>query len=93
MHEIRILALTEVGKEAIQKHLSEGFKTPRVQKLLFNKLGWNQKVVQLEPLLVTFELSKKEYQELIKYDDMKALFERIMREKGAGPNDYQITGE
>jgi hypothetical protein len=94
LKRVTIIAKTQAGKEAIEKHIEESFKVGKIKKTMFKMMGFSQETITQNPLTLKIELSNKHYQALIKPEHFILPIIDALKENGAIKNkDYTIKVE
>ena len=87
--KIRIKALTEKGKSALEQHLQESYKLSRTQRIARKMAGIWQEKVSDDPYIL--EIGSKKLGPLVQHKHLVMLAEETMQANGAEKGiDYEV---
>lgn len=93
MRAIKIIAISEAGTIAINKHIAESFRLKRREKMTFTMLGFKQEIISQNPLILELSMNNRIGQ-LVKADDFSSRIQESLKENNAMRDiDYRIEVE
>lgn len=89
---MKIQALTDKGKEAIQQHMLERNKLSRFnpQRIMYEKF-FSEEIISQDPFILEVEIKNSALSRAIRFEDLKSRIEEAMAKNGAEPEDYLIN--
>lgn len=94
MKSVKIIAVNNKGKMALEHHVFESLKASKKNKLMFKMLGYSQEVISDNPYTLELSLRQKTFQVLVKCEDICKKIEEALNENGAiRGRDYILEGK
>jgi len=87
---IKITALTDKGKTALQQHIDETRKLKRTERAMQKILGIVHTVVNQDPLTVEIEIRNKRLVSVVKTKHLIQEIDETMENNGASTEDYKV---
>lgn len=91
MKEIKIIAKSKTGEEALDTHIKESLKTRLDKKLIMKQLGIVQSVICKDPLTLLVEFRNKRLQKIVQPNHIALEIKEALQKNGAyETKDYEI---
>lgn len=90
MKEVIIKALNLRGKKALEQNIEESKKVKWLQKRKFKQMGYEQIVINTEPLTLTIKINNPHFQQVL--DKKTFMFQIIntLEKNGAEEGDFEL---